>query len=55
MELRCIMCGRKEVVSEETKDGERLLEKPKTVYICTRCQAKTYNEAKEGHKPIKPL
>lgn len=55
MELRCIMCGRKEVISEEHKDYEKLIEKKTTVYICTRCQAKTLNEAKDGQKPVRPI
>ena len=55
MELRCIMCGRKETFTEEDKDLEKLDEKPRTVYICTRCQAKNLNEAKDGHKPPKPM
>lgn len=55
MELRCIMCGRKEVITEEHKDYNKLMVKPNAVYICTRCQAKTYNEAKDGQNPVKPI
>lgn len=55
MDMRCIMCGRKEAITEDHKDYEKLIEKPKSIYVCTRCQAKTYNEAKDGYKTIKPM
>lgn len=55
MELRCIMCGRKETLTEDNVDYRKYEENPKAIYICTICNAKTYNEAKEGQKPVKPI
>lgn len=55
MEVRCIMCGRKEGIAEDHVDYRKFEENPKAVYICTLCSAKTLHEAKEGGKPPKPM
>lgn len=55
MEVRCMMCGKKEGITPDHVDYNKLSKNPKAVYICTMCMAKTFHEAKEGHKPIKPM
>lgn len=55
MQVRCMLCGKKEDITPENVDFKKFEENPKAVYICTLCSAKTLHEAKEGHKPIKPM
>lgn len=55
MEVRCMMCGRKEGIAPDHVDYNKLSKNPKAVYICTMCMARTFHEAKEGQKPIKPV
>lgn len=55
MEIRCLMCGKKEAINEAHIDYRKFEENPKAVYICTMCSARTFHEAKEGGKPIKPI
>jgi uncharacterized protein YlaI len=55
MEVRCMMCGKKEGINQEHNDFRKFEKNPKAVYICDLCMAKTFYEAKEGHKPIKPV
>lgn len=55
MEVRCMMCGKKEGITNDHVDFIKHEKNPKTVYICTMCSARTFFEAKEGQKPIKPV
>ncbi len=55
MEVRCMMCGRKEGITPEHVDYNKLTKNPQAVYICTLCMAKTFHEAKEGQKPTRPM
>lgn len=55
MEVRCALCGKKEIITEVHKDFERLTKKPKTIYICEQCNAKLQYEAVEYNKPRKPI
>ena len=55
MDVRCIMCGKKEELNTGHNDYRKIQENPKAVYICTLCSARTFFEATEGQKPIKPI
>lgn len=55
MQVRCMMCGRKEDVAQDNVDYKKYEKNPKAVYICTLCSARTFHEAKEGQKPHKPM
>lgn len=55
MEVRCMMCGKKEGINKEHVDFRKYEKNPKAVYICTICMARTFHEAKEVHKPNKPM
>lgn len=55
MEVRCTMCGKKVIITDEHIDFERLSKKPKTLYFCEMCQAKLQHEAQDYQKPIKPI
>lgn len=55
MEVRCMMCGKKEGITKDHVDYRKHEKNPKAVYICTMCSARTFHEAKEGQKPIKPV
>ncbi len=55
MEVRCMLCGKKEGIGKDHVEYRRLEKNPKAVYICSMCMARTYHEAKEGQKPQKPM
>jgi len=55
MQVKCMMCGRKEGITEEHVDYRKIQKNPKAVYICNLCMARTFHEAKEGQKPHKPM
>lgn len=54
-EVRCMFCGKKEVIDEDHRDYERFVIKPKTTYVCVMCRAKLEYEAREEQKPAKPI
>ncbi|WP_418789996.1 DUF2197 domain-containing protein [Phosphitispora sp. TUW77] len=55
MQVRCMMCGKKEGITEEHVDYRKFQDNPKRVYICKMCMARTLNEAKDGQKAHKPM
>ncbi len=55
MEVKCSLCGKKEVITEVHKDYERLSKNPKTVYFCQMCLARLQYDALEYNKPKKPI
>jgi len=55
MELRCTICGKRVIVTEEHMDYEKIMAGTKMVFICIPCQAKIKHEADEEHKPRKPM
>lgn len=55
MEVRCMLCGKKEGIKEDHVDFRKFQQNPKSVYICNLCQARTFHEAREGQKPGKPM
>ena len=55
LEVKCALCGKKEIITEVHKDFERLTKKPKTIYFCEQCNAKLQYEAVEYNKPKKPI
>lgn len=55
MEVRCMLCGKKEGISKDHVEYRKLEKNPKAVYICDLCSARAFHEAKEGQKPHKPM
>lgn len=55
MELRCMMCGRIEELNEDHPKYEYYIDRPPASYVCIICTAKITNEAKDQHKPEKPM
>lgn len=57
MEVRCMMCGRKTVISEIHKDYERFAkqEREKIVFICDHCAQRLQKDALDYNKPKKPI
>ncbi len=50
-----MMCGKKEPLAKDHVDYRKFTKNPKAVYICSLCMARTFHEAKEGQKPLKPM
>lgn len=57
MEVRCMMCGRKTVISEIHKDYERFAkqEREKIVFVCDHCAQRLQKDALDYNKPKKPI
>jgi uncharacterized protein YlaI len=55
LEVRCSLCGRKEVIKKTHKEYQRLAKNPDAVYFCQICQMKLQYDASEYNKPKKPI
>jgi uncharacterized protein YlaI len=55
LEVRCSLCGRKEIISEVHKDFEKIVKNSRTIYFCDLCLSKVQYEANEYNKPKKPI
>lgn len=55
LEVRCALCGKKEVISDVHKDYDKLTKNPKTIYFCDLCLSRVQYEAGEYNKPKKPI
>lgn len=57
MEVRCMMCGKRTVISEVHKDYEKFskLEKEKIVFFCDGCEKKLQKDALDYNRPKKPI
>lgn len=55
MEVRCALCGKKEVLTDVHKDFERIEKNPQLTYFCDLCLSKLQYEAVEYNKPKKPI
>lgn len=55
MEVRCALCGKKEIITTAHKDFERIEKNPKSTYFCEMCLSRVQYEAVEHGKPKKPI
>ncbi|MDD2421226.1 MAG: DUF2197 domain-containing protein [Heliobacteriaceae bacterium] len=56
MEVRCMLCGKKETVGPDHPKWDQVEGKKKVLtYICLRCTAKIKYEADESLKIPKPM
>jgi uncharacterized protein YlaI len=56
IELRCLLCGKVYVISEEDRDYKKISQAQTTTsYICDLCNNRVRYEADEQRKPKKPI
>ncbi len=55
MEVKCVMCGRKEEITKVHKDYRRLAREKNAVYTCETCRARLRYQAQQAQKTAKPL
>jgi len=54
MELKCMLCGKKFIITEDDPDYDRLVDRPNPSYICPQCRHKVKREINEGYN-VKPM
>ncbi|HHW42006.1 MAG TPA: DUF2197 domain-containing protein [Syntrophomonadaceae bacterium] len=57
MEVRCMMCGKKVVITEVHKDYEKFVKQgqEKIVFFCEMCANRLQKDALDYNKPKKPI
>jgi uncharacterized protein YlaI len=54
LEVKCLLCGKKFVLTEEDPDYDRIADRPNTSYICPKCRHRVKREINEGYH-VKPM
>lgn len=55
MEVKCVICGKREEIGKIHKDYDRLARDPKGLYICYFCSTRVHKQAKDSLKAPKPM
>ncbi|HBG22550.1 MAG: DUF2197 domain-containing protein [Syntrophaceticus sp.] len=55
MEVRCALCGKREVITDVHKDYDSLEKNKKVTYFCEMCLSRLQHDATEYNKPKKPI